>query len=70
MINFKADALFIKILTNISYYNTLKMKKELLVLVLLPFFITLINLGTQIQGAQTRYNVNYGLNQPLHYVIH
>ena len=41
------------------------MKKELLVLVLLSFFITLINLGTQIQGAQTRYNVvNYGLNQP------
>ena len=47
------------------------MKKELLVLVLLSFFITLINLGTQIQGAQTRYNVvNYGLNQPLHYVMH
>ena len=36
---------------NISYYNTLKMKKELFVFVLLSFFITLINLGVQIRGA-------------------
>ena len=33
---------------------------------LLLFFITLINLGTQIRGAQTRYTiVSFGLNQPL-----
>ena len=51
---------------NISYYNTFKLKKELFVFVLLSFFITLINLVTQIQGAQTRYTViSFGLNQPL-----
>ena len=42
---------------NISYYNTLKMKKELFVFVLLSFFITLINLGTQ-----TRFTIVF--NQP------
>ena len=40
---------------NISYYNTLKTKEKLFVFVLLSFFITLISLGAQIQGAQTRY---------------
>ena len=51
---------------NISYYNTLKQNKELFVFVLLSFFITLINLGAQIQAAQTRYTVvHFGLNQPL-----
>ena len=42
------------------------MKKELFVFVLISFFITLISLGAQIRGAQTRYTVvNFGLNQPL-----
>ena len=42
------------------------LKKELFLFVLLLFFITLINLGTQIQGAQTWYTVvSFGLNQPL-----
>ena len=42
------------------------MKKELFVFVLLSLFITLINLGTQIWGTQTRYTiVKFGLNQPL-----
>ena len=51
---------------NIIYYNTLKMKKELCVSVLLSFFITSIYLGAQIGGAQTQYTVvNFGLNQPL-----
>ena len=51
---------------NISYYNTLKMKKNLFVFVLLYVFITLINLGPQIWDAQTGYTVvNFGLNQPL-----
>ena len=49
-----------------SYYNTLKMKKELFVLVLIFFFITWINLGAQIRGAQTRYTfADFGLSQPL-----
>ena len=40
------------------------MKKELFVFV----FVTLINLGAQIQGAQTQYTVvNFGLDQPLAY---
>ena len=43
------------------------MKKELFVFALLSFFITLINLGAQIRGAQTRYTiVNLVLNQPLY----
>ena len=34
--------------------------------VLLSFFITLMNLGAQIRGAQTRYTVfSFDLNQPL-----
>ena len=34
--------------------------------VFLSVFITLIDLGAQIQGTQTRYTVvNFGLNQPL-----
>ena len=33
---------------NINYYSTLKLKKELVVFVLLSFFIILINLGAQI----------------------
>ena len=42
------------------------MKKELFVFVLISFFITLISLGAQIRGAQTRYTVvNFGLYQPL-----
>ena len=42
------------------------MKKELFVFVLISFFITLINLGAQIQGAQTQYTVvSFGLNQHL-----
>ena len=42
------------------------MKNQLFVFVLLSFFITLIDLGAQIWGAQTRYTVaNFGLNQPL-----
>ena len=42
------------------------MKKELFLFVFLSVFITLIDLGAQIQGAQTRYTVvNFGLNQPL-----
>ena len=42
------------------------MKKELFLFVFLSVFITLIDLGTQIQGAQTQYTiVNFGLNQPL-----
>ena len=51
---------------NISYYNTLKLKRELFVFVLLSFFITLMNLGARIRGAQTRYTVvSFGLDQPL-----
>ena len=54
---------------NISYCNTLRMKKELYVFVLLSFFITLINLGAQILDAQTRYTaVSFALNQPLRYL--
>ena len=42
------------------------MKKELFGFVLQSFFITLIDLGAQIRGAQTWYTiVNFGLNQPL-----
>ena len=42
------------------------MKEELFLFVFLSVFITLIDLGTQIQGTQTRYTVvNFGLNQPL-----
>ena len=45
------------------------MKKELFLFVFLPVFITLIDLGAQIWGAQTRYTiVNFGLNQPLIYL--
>ena len=55
---------------NIIYCNTLRIKKELFVFVLLSFFITLINLGAQIRGAQTRYTiVNLFLNQPLDFRI-
>ena len=53
---------------NISYYNKLKMKKELLMFVLhfCILFITLINLGTQVWDIQNWYNiVNFGLNQLL-----
>ena len=51
---------------NINHCNTLKMKKELFLFVFLSVFITLIGLGAQIRGAQTRYTVvNCGLNQPL-----
>ena len=42
------------------------MKKELFLFVFLSVFITLIDLGTQIQGTQPRYTVvNFGFNQPL-----
>ena len=42
------------------------MKQELFVFVLLSFFITIINLGAQIWGAQTRYTVvNLILNETL-----
>ena len=42
------------------------MKKELPLFVFLSVFITLIDLGTQIRGTQTRYTVvSFGLNQPL-----
>ena len=42
------------------------MKKELFLFVFLSVFITLIDLGTQIRDAQTRYTiVNFGPNQPL-----
>ena len=42
------------------------MKKELFLFVFLSVFITLIDLGAQIRGAQTRYTVvSFGLNQPL-----
>ena len=42
------------------------MKKELFLFVFLSIFITLIDLGAQIRGAQTQYTVvNFGLNQPL-----
>ena len=51
---------------NISYYNTLKLQKELFLFVLLSFSITLMNLHAQIRGAQTRYTiVSFDLNQPL-----
>ena len=51
---------------NITDNNTLKIKNQLLVFVLLSFFITFINLSTQIWGAQTRFTVvNFGHNQPL-----
>ena len=46
---------------NITYYNTLKLKKELFAFACffyLSFFITLINLGAQIIGSQTRYTVD------------
>ena len=47
------------------------MKKELFLFVFLSVFITLIDLGAQIRGAQTRYTVvNFGLNQPLHLLYH
>ena len=49
------------------------MKKELFLFVFLSVFITLIDLGAQIRGAQTRYTVvNFGRNQPLNFccVIH
>ena len=58
---------------NINHYSTLKMKKELFLFVFLSVFITLIDLGAQIRGAQTRYTVvNFGRNQPLNFccVIH
>ena len=43
------------------------MKKELFLFVFLSVFITLIDLGTQIRGAQTWYTiVNFGFNQPLY----
>ena len=43
------------------------MKKELFLFAFLSVFITLIDLGTQIQGAQTQYTVvNFGLSQPLY----
>ena len=49
---------------NISYYNALKMKQELFVFILRSFFITLINLGCPIRGAQTRYTIaRFGFNQ-------
>ena len=42
------------------------MKTEQFLFVFLSAFITLIDLGTQIQGTQTQYTiVNFGLNQPL-----
>ena len=42
------------------------MKKELFSFAFLSVFITLIDLGAQIPGAQTRYTVvNFGLDQPL-----
>ena len=42
------------------------MKKELFLFVFLSVFIILVDLGAQIQGAQTQYTiVNFGLNQPL-----
>ena len=42
------------------------MKKELFLFVFLSVFITLIDLGAQIRGAQTRYTVvSFGLNQPM-----
>ena len=42
------------------------MKKELFLFVSLSVFITLIDLGVQIWGTQTRYTIaNFGLNQPL-----
>ena len=42
------------------------MEKELFFFVFLSVFITLIDLGTQIRGAQTRYTIiNFGLDQPL-----
>ena len=42
------------------------MKKELFEGTFWSVFITLIDLGAQIRGAQTRYTVvNFGLNQPL-----
>ena len=51
---------------NINHYNTLKMKRELFLFVFLSVFITLIDLGTQVWGTQTRYTVvNFGLKQPL-----
>ena len=54
---------------NISYFSTLKKKKELFLFVLLSFFITLINLDSQIWGTQTWCTVvNFGLNEPLIYI--
>ena len=46
---------------NISYYNTLKLKKELFVCFTIFFYYF-----NYFQGAQTRYTiVSFGLNQPL-----
>ena len=44
------------------------MEKELFVIFFSPsFIITVINLNTQIQGAQTQYSiVSFSLDQPLH----
>ena len=44
------------------------MEKELFVIFFSPsFIITVINLNTQIQSAQTQYSiVNFSLDQPLH----
>ena len=51
---------------NINHYNTLKTKKKLFLFVFLSVFVTLIDLGAQIRGAQTWCTVvNFGLNQPL-----
>ena len=45
------------------------MENELFLFVFLYVFITLIDLGAQIRGAQTRYTVvNFGLNQRLVYI--
>ena len=56
---------FVSFDCNISYYNRLKIKKEVFVFLLQSFLITLINLGAQIWGAQTWYTtINFGINQP------
>ena len=42
------------------------MEKELFLFVFLSIFITLIDMGAQIQNAQTRYTVvNFGFNEPM-----
>ena len=57
---------FFVFVNNVSYYKTLKMKRKLFEEETILFFITLINLGAQIRGAQTQYTIaNFGLNQPL-----